>query len=109
MIQATFKQVGNHYAFYIEGHANFAEHGKDIVCSSVSVLGITVANEINDVLPGMASISSGDGSLRCEFTLSFDCKNYFEFHVDRLFQMLKENIQEIARQYPDYVKVILNE
>jgi len=109
MIIAKFKQNDNHYAFSIEGHANYAEHGKDIVCSSVSVLGITVANEISDILPSYSRVESDNGLLRCHFNLSFDCKNYFEFHVDRLFQMLKENIQDIALQYPDYVKVILNE
>lgn len=109
MIKAEFKQNDNHYAFSIEGHANYAEHGKDIVCSSVSVLSITVANEISEIIPGKSIVCTKDGLLSCRFNLSYDCQNYFEFHIDRMYQMLKENIQDIERQYPDYVKVVLNE
>lgn len=33
--------------FEISGHAGYAEYGQDIVCSSVSVLGISTANALS--------------------------------------------------------------
>lgn len=45
MIQASFKKrEKNWVSFEISGHANYAEHGQDIVCAAVSALSITTVN-----------------------------------------------------------------
>ncbi len=41
---------GNHIGFELSGHALFAEHGKDIVCASISILAINTVNAIETFL-----------------------------------------------------------
>lgn len=47
MIKATFKKSkGSFIEYELIGHANYAEHGKDIVCAGVSILFITITNQL---------------------------------------------------------------
>ena len=47
MIKATFKKSNGSFIEYeVTGHANYAEHGKDIVCAGVSTLFITITNQL---------------------------------------------------------------
>ncbi|WP_050443788.1 ribosomal-processing cysteine protease Prp [Enterococcus faecalis] len=47
MIVATFKKMNNSITEYtIEGHAQFDEEGKDIVCAAVSSIAIAITNEL---------------------------------------------------------------
>ena len=48
MIKATFvKSEGCIKSYKVEGHAKYAEHGKDIVCAAVSALGQTITHRLN--------------------------------------------------------------
>ena len=50
MTKVTVYQSGNLYVgFHISGHADFAEHGEDIVCSAISILGYTAAQSTSTV------------------------------------------------------------
>ncbi len=47
MIKVTiFKKNENAIGIYLSGHANYAESGKDIICSAVSLLVFTTINSI---------------------------------------------------------------
>jgi uncharacterized protein YsxB (DUF464 family) len=80
----------------VDGHAEYAEYGQDIVCASVSVLtqiiGKAIWQETN------ANIQKSPGKL----TLVIN-KETPESKV--LFKTLKHGLREIASQYPDNVKI----
>jgi len=88
------------YGIAIKGHANYAPHGQDIVCASISVLFQTLVEAID--------------------TLTLD---YIEYHVEpgdarivfkreptRESQLLVDSFligfENIAEQYPKYVRMI---
>ena len=83
----------------IDGHANYAEPGKDIVCAAVSMLVQTLiqsfeeltSDEIHyDMMPGTVHIQFGDLSERARLL------------VDSFFV----GVSMIAEEYPDNVKII---
>lgn len=50
MISVIVSREGNSIrALYVNGHAGFAESGKDIICSGVSTLLFTAANALEDI------------------------------------------------------------
>jgi uncharacterized protein YsxB (DUF464 family) len=98
MLTITSKDDYNR-GFIIEGHANYEEHGKDIVCSAVSILAHVLAMEIQ---------SYAD----CEY---IERPGYMHLHIKEImcnaqFMALKRALQrglhEIVTEYPHYVKII---
>lgn len=96
MIDITKRQNG----FTIEGHANFAESGTDIVCAAVSILAqnfiASVEKLTNDEMECI--ISEKDGFLNVEYKkLSEKSKT--------LLASFFIGIEMIAEEYPENVKV----
>ena len=82
----------------VKGHANYAEHGKDIVCAGVSTLIQTLIESLEslttdkikyDISPGWVDIKHGNLSERGQLL------------IDSFFI----GINGIASVYPDYVRV----
>lgn len=93
MIQATFKKQNDSIYFYkVDGHANFADVGNDIVCAGVSSLYITVTN----TLLSFGRTFERDGGY---FILDGSEKERI------CLQVLHDGIQAIAEEYPDYCRV----
>lgn len=95
MIEVNVQQGG----ITITGHAEYAEHGKDIVCASVSILFLNLVKSIEDltedkisyeVIPGAANIKHGNLSEKSR-TL-----------VDSFFV----GVCMIAEECPDYVRIV---
>lgn len=83
----------------IKGHAGYAEHGKDIVCSAVSVLAQVLLHEIQVYTEAEYSEKSGD------LTLEIFQRTP---QSDILYIAFVRGITQIARQYPEYVKIFDN-
>ncbi len=51
MTEVTFYQLesGEYSGFRIEGHADYADEGEDIVCAAISALAINTINSINEL------------------------------------------------------------
>ena len=101
MITVTFTE-GEKLSLRLEGHAGYAEHGKDIVCASASILAYTVAQYVklaheNGEFKATPEIvlNGGDAFVCCEHTE--DAKKMFEF-AELGYQLLKYN-------YPQYVRL----
>lgn len=99
MIEIKYTNNGNTGCIEITGHANYAEHGKDIVCSAVSALSQTLIASIEklepeadityNMQPGFIKLIHGNLSEKMK-TL-----------IDSFFI----GVKMVAEQYPDYVKV----
>ncbi len=64
---------GDIVGFELEGHADYAEHGEDIVCASLSVLSLHTANALSELTSNDVSITQNrDGYLKVLATSQLD-------------------------------------
>ncbi|MBR4513751.1 MAG: ribosomal-processing cysteine protease Prp [Lachnospiraceae bacterium] len=75
MIKAVLKNIpdgtpnGRINGFVLSGHANYAKHGKDIVCAAVSMLAINTVNSIETLTEDEFEVEQGEsGELSFRFT-----------------------------------------
>lgn len=103
MIDVHIRKPNAHYAeFYITGHANYAERGKDIVCAGVSALAITLENalqELSDV-PIVKKGYISDESERTLIPVPSD-------KTDLLFEYFRIGIEGIQEAFPNNVALHL--
>ena len=71
MTKITFHttMTGEYRGFTCEGHAGYADNGKDIVCASISVLVINTINSLEEISGERMEVSADDeaGIIRCFF------------------------------------------
>ena len=85
-------------SLYVKGHANYADNGKDIVCSAVSSLCTAFANTLLGYGVPKSCIRMKEGN--------FLVKAYIvENHklCEGAFDMAVTGLRGIAEEYPDYV------
>lgn len=89
------------------GHADYAEHGKDIVCAAVSSITEAVVNRLCRFYPEETKVITKDGELHFRITLPNALKDYD--NVLELLTLFVDHMNDIAEAYPDNVaKVIKN-
>lgn len=94
MIVVDFDQTG----ITVDGHAGYAEQGKDIVCAAVSVLTQTLAISLDGLTNDRITLSQHEGHMRIDY------KNLSErgqLLVDSFFI----GICGVAESYPGYLKI----
>ena len=86
-----------------EGHARYAEYGKDIVCAGVSALMQTLRPALLErgIRNTMYMITSGDN--RIEVKADPKCEQRYPCIV--VFETVLAGLKEIERAYPDYVSI----
>ena len=101
MIRAHFIEGDDGYELLIDGHAGYAEHGKDIVCAACS--GITYAllamlEEYSDEVTDIAGpvVESGCFYVACKGTE----------RIETAFHMALLGLRKISSGYPDYVTIL---
>lgn len=96
MLKAKFWRKNNKILMYkINGHADYANIGQDIVCAAVSSLYITVTDHLlsfSSILAADESILIGSSELE-----------------QVLVDVLLDGLEQIAEQYPDHVQVVLDD
>lgn len=102
MVAITFTEEGNKRIITINGHANYAEKGKDIVCSGISVLYQTYKYFIEDLMDKGKSedvfLIEKDGF--CEF----ESRNT-SLESMTAYEMTKQGLEAISETFPDNVKI----
>ena len=83
----------------IRGHANYAEYGKDIVCSAVSVLVQTLIQSVEELTADKIKYSMSPGTVDIKFWCLSDQSKVL---IDAFFI----GVKGVATAYPAYVKVI---
>lgn len=48
MTNIEINKSGNEFELILDGHSGYAEHGKDIVCASISTLAFTWINQLRE-------------------------------------------------------------
>lgn len=102
MIKITiFKKDSKYVGFNVEGHANYAESGKDIVCAAVSTLAYNTENSICEFTHDYSLHRDGPG-----FTcVLLDGESNPSWEYELLLKSFKSGVRQISEQYPDYVIV----
>ena len=110
MITAKFKcdLSSNILSLTIEGHAGQAEHGKDIVCASASILTLSVAQMMmemheNGNLKKDPIITLEDGKSEI-MAVCKDCFSYY--NAKRIFDVAYTGFAILGARYPEYVRLI---
>ena len=80
------------------GHADYAESGKDIVCSAVSCLCISLANTLLAAGVEKQCFRIEDGSFYVSTTVVDN-----QAYAEGVFDTAVNGLQMIAEQYPGYV------
>ena len=93
----TIELVRDKRSFYtlVDGHAGYDDAGRDIVCAGVSALTYALAAGLNDC-GALLKYESGDG--REEMYGAGGAARV-------LFRTFELAVQELARQYPEHVRV----
>lgn len=91
------------YAFEMSGHAEYAEHGKDLVCAGASAVSFGAVNalfELTDVEPVISQGEEG-GYLRVEVPKDASSNE----RVQTILQTMIVSLQTIERDYREHIKI----
>ncbi|MBP3476509.1 MAG: ribosomal-processing cysteine protease Prp [Lachnospiraceae bacterium] len=71
MTKITFHKTkaGEYLGFTCDGHAGYADYGKDIVCASISVLVINTINSLDEITGERMEVEADEetGTIQCSF------------------------------------------
>lgn len=103
MIRATIERTNDGLiaGFAVQGHANFAASGQDIVCAGVSAVTVGIVNAAEAVLGVVLPSEVADGWLRVEVPPHVRRDEKVQLLLESMLVML-ESIQE---SYGSYVQV----
>lgn len=94
IIVTIYKSSTSDVGLEVIGHANYAPKGKDIVCSAVSTL---VQHTIYNAESYVKSNEDGN------YNVLFDTSDRDTYVL--LLSFIR-SIKQLAKQYPDYIKVV---
>ena len=103
MINVTFTEEGKKLSLRVEGHAGYAEHSKDIVCASASILAYTLATIVEsfDEVETNIDLTSGNTTIECQCN---DGETYVK--VANAFRYTEIGYALLQHNYPQYVRLM---
>lgn len=95
MITITYRDDGQKRQLTVEGHAGYAERGKDIICAAASTLMMSLQDAMRDSdVPFDEVIGDGYAQFTCDDSRARDW-----------FYMAVRGFLTLAGMYPDYYRV----
>ena len=90
----------------MDGHANYAPKGQDIVCAGVSALSFALVNALDKIdhesgMAQMKSIADGEGHMRIRARVCWENLSV----IRACFLVTVTGLKMLAEQYPEYIKV----
>ena len=107
MLKVTFTETPEKLSLRLEGHAGYAETGKDIVCASASILAYTLANIVDNAsmiyvgVKVVINLESGNTTIECECK---DAETYASLADS--YHHTKLGYELLSYKYPQYVRLI---
>lgn len=109
MIKIRVKKSRKQYITVgVTGHATYDEHGKDIVCASVSVLAQTLLASLGN-LSGIQDIDYSMASGDLSFQLPIELNHEQVYNSNLLIESFLIGIKGILEIYPDYLDLQVEE
>lgn len=106
MIKVTIlkDQAGHIQSFEMSGHADFAEHGKDLVCAAASAVSFGAVNAIHTLTGETPIIQQGaDGGY---LKVSFRESKTHNYDIQLIVQAMIVSLQTIEKDYGQHIKII---
>ena len=104
MIRATLLTREKHLCgFEVQGHAGYAEQGRDIVCAAVSSAVYLTANTLTEVCGCRAEIQESEGRLSVVLTSGEEAA------AQVTLKGLRLHLEGLQAQYPTYIQLQLTE
>jgi len=94
-------KADKYIGYEIDGHADFAKAGKDIVCAAISVLSINCANSIDEIAHVKCDVTQKDGYLKVTV------RDFDNDKVQLFIESLKLGLSEIQKNYPKNLKLTI--
>ena len=91
------------WQYIVEGHAGFAEAGKDIICSAVSTVAYTGINALDD-LAGIKNYDIKDGYMIC--SVPTDILPELKEKVRIILETIVVGFKQLQLTYEGYVSVL---
>ncbi|MBI9014272.1 MAG: ribosomal-processing cysteine protease Prp [Clostridiales bacterium] len=89
------------------GHADFADHGEDIVCAAISVLMQTAVNSLETVAGlQFVIVESDETSGYMYIELPADLEEAKSVKADIVLNTVLTGLQGIAKAYPKYMRLL---
>lgn len=108
MIDLVIYKDGPLYKGYkISGHANYARHGKDIVCAAVSILVQATTNGIDEILGARVDFEEGDKGYAK--LLVNDRDFVIVEKASLLLETMVHGLNGIAEAYPRHIHIAVEE
>ena len=108
MIKANVGYGKGHYIARVQGHAEFAPKGQDIVCAGVSALTMALHKAVTDTVgendAERYSIKIDEGQFG--ILVADVCDSKKEEMLDAFFSMFDKGISQIEKEYPGYISVL---
>ncbi len=82
----------------IHGHAQYAEHGKDIVCAGVSTIAIGLLNALDQMETGCNSTMSNN-------IISVKVNNIEDEKTQIILNTARIQLETIRESYKSYIKI----
>jgi len=104
MINVLIKYKNNSIkSILVNGHANYADHGEDIVCAAVSAITQTTLLGLLDFLKDEITYEVSDGNLF--FEIPEDLSEENSIKVDVLTKTLLIGLKNIKNNYNNYLYI----
>jgi uncharacterized protein YsxB (DUF464 family) len=103
-IKINRTESGKIQMFSMSGHANFADHGEDIVCAGASAVSFGTLNAIEVLTGFVPEVDLGkDGFLRCVFPDNL--AEATQEKVQLLLEAMVVSLKTIEREYGKHIKI----
>lgn len=110
MIRVVFNrnQEGSIQSFSMSGHANFDEHGKDLVCAGASAVAFGAVNSLfeNGKIEPIIDQGKDGGYLAVEIPPLEDAMT--KIRVEMILETLRTSLETIEKDYNHYIKISYN-
>ncbi len=97
MVKASFCIREDSASFTVKGHSGFGSEGDDIVCAAVSSAAIMTVNTVTEILGAGNPPKVEDGFLQFKVSGNSAARD--------IIKGLKLHLEELSKDYPDYVRV----
>lgn len=99
LVRFLSEATGNIVGFIMEGHADYASPGEDVVCAAVSSAAYMAANTITEIIKADTEVAVQDGMMFVR--VAADDAN----RCRELFAGLKLHLIGLEEQYPNRIQV----
>ncbi|MFZ5988493.1 MAG: ribosomal-processing cysteine protease Prp [Bacillota bacterium] len=95
------------WQYIVEGHAGFAEEGKDLVCAAVSVVAFMGINALDELAGLKRNYGFEHGYMLC--SVPTDIPEEKKEKVKTILETIVVGFKQIELTYEDYVSVLEEE